>query len=117
MYSSRRHSKHYKSDFASASNRRLNKALKFLSTEDRKHTSNISHHKHVSSNLAKPIVNTPEKSESVTNFPFQDIGRVSFHVRDRIAAIISSATYIILNFIDHFTENSEIGKEFVKYVN
>lgn len=48
--------------------------------------------------------------------PYRTFGHFSFHIRDTIAEFIAKATYNILIFIDKYTQNSDIAKEFIKYV-
>lgn len=48
--------------------------------------------------------------------PYRIFGHFSFHIRDTIAEFIAKATYNILIFIDKYTQNSDIAKEFIKYV-
>lgn len=109
-------SEHSKSKLSSPSDKKSNETIKASLLEGDKQNSNISLQEQVSSNLAKPTNNPTETSESYTNLPFRDMGKVSFHIRDRISVIIANVTYTTLEFIDHFTDNSDIGKEFIKYV-
>lgn len=107
---------HSKSELSSPGDKKSNKIINASLLEGDKQNSNISLQEQVSSNLANPTNNPTEISESYTNLPFRDMGKVSFHIRDRISVIIASITYTTLEFIDHFTNDSDIGKEFIKYV-
>lgn len=109
-------SEHSKSELLSPRDMKPNETVKSSLSEGDKQNSNISPQEQVSSNEAKATYKPTEISESYINVPFKDMGKFSFHIRDTIAAIIASATYTTLGFIDHFTDNSDIGKEFIKYV-
>ena len=96
----------------SPSNRKSNETIKTLLPEGDKQSNKILPQEQVSSNKA----NLPNKSIEKSDLPFINMGKVSFHIRDRISVIIAGVTYTTLEFIDQFTEGSDIGKEFIKYV-
>lgn len=60
--------------------------------------------------------NTQESKKTINNSPIRTIGNFAFKFRDNFALLIASITYRILGLIDRITENSEFGKELVKYV-
>lgn len=104
-----------KSEAVSHSNQNLSE-VRNSSTEDHPQYTKISLPDNVSPNLTKSNIIPTETSKTHISLPFRDFGRVSFHIRDRIAAIIANVTYTTVEFIDNFTDNSETGKEFIKYV-
>lgn len=117
MQSSKSHSsEHSKSEPLSLNDGKSNETIKSSLPQGHKESSNISLQEQVSSKSAKPTNNPTQTSESYTNLPFKDLGKASFHIRDRMAVVIASVTYTTLEFIDHFTDNSDVGKEFIKYV-
>lgn len=105
-----------RSHAVSSSNQNLSDVKKSSSTEDHTQYTNISLQDQVNSTLPKSNGKPPEISKQNLCLPLRDFGRVSFHIRDRIAAIIANVTYTIVESIDNFTNNSEIGKEYIKYV-
>lgn len=109
-------SKHSNSEVLSTGDGKSNETIKASLLEGDKQNSNISPQEQVSPNEAEATNKTIETSGLFMNLPFKDMGKVSFHIRDKIAAIIASATYTTIGIIDHFTDNSDISKEFIKYV-